>query len=267
MLETFRRVLRYRSLLATLTLRELKARYRGSALGFFWSLINPLLLLAVYSFVFGVAFRPAHRAGTEPYALFLVTGLFPWIWVASSWNESAVSLAANAGLIKKAVFPAELLPLVSVLANGAHFLLALPILGAALVAGHALGYPVGGWAALLLPLVVGLELVLVAGGALAFSALNAHFKDVKDILANVLTLLFFLTPVLYPLEAIPYPALRRLVAANPVTPFTLSYQQALFAGEVPEPGLWLAMAGWALAAWLAGSFLFARLRETLVEAV
>ena len=267
MLETARRILRFRSLLATLTLRELKARYRGSALGFLWSLINPLLLLAVYSFVFGVAFKPSHRAGTEPYALFLVTGLFPWIWVSSSWNEAAVSLAANAGLIKKAVFPAELLPIVSVLANGAHFLLALPILGAALAAGRALGQPVGGWSALLLPLVVGLELVLLAGGALALAALNAHFKDVKDILANVLTLLFFLTPILYPLAAIPYPALQRLVAANPVTPFTLAYQQTLFAGEVPGPMLWLAMAGWAAASWLLGSFLFGRLRETLVEAV
>ena len=266
--ETAGRIFTFKALLGTLTTRELKARYRGSALGFFWSLVNPLLLLAVYSFVFGVAFKPAAAAvSTEPYALFLVTGLFPWIWVASSLNEAAVSLSTNAGLIKKAVFPAELLPIVSVLANGAHFLLALPVLGAALAVGRALDYPVGGWTALLLPEVIVLELPLLAGAGLGLAALNAHFKDVKDLLSNALTLLFFLTPVLYPVEAIPVPALKRLVEANPFSPFTLAYRALLFDGTVPEMKIWLLMALWAFVGWTLGSLLFARLRETLVEAV
>ncbi len=267
MLGATRRILRFRGLLAALTGRELTARYRGSVLGFFWSLINPLLLLAVYSFVFGVAFRRPAGSGTEPYALFLVTGLFPWIWTSAALNEGAMSLVANAGLIRKAVFPAELLPVVTVLANGAHFLFATPILAAALVAGRFLGYPVGGWAALLLPLVILLHLPLLAGLALAVAALNVHFKDVKDILANVLTLAFFLTPILYPLDAIPFRLVRGLVRLNPFTPFTLAYQQVLFAGTVPEALLWLQMAGLALVAWWLGASLFGRLRETLVEAV
>lgn len=267
MVATASRIFRFRNLLWTLTLRELKARYRGSALGFLWSLVNPLLLLAVYSFVFGVAFKPAARGGADPYALFLVTGLFPWIWASSSLNEAAVSLQTHAGLIKKAVFPAELLPLISVLANGLHFLLALPILAAALVVGRALGYPVGGWSSLLLPVVMALQTLKLAGLALGLAALNAHFKDVKDLLANVLTLTFFLTPILYSLSAVPYATLAKAMGWNPFTPFTLAYQDLLFAGQVPGPLVWGQMALVAGLCWLAGSWLFERLRETLVEAV
>ncbi len=267
MFESVAQIVRYRGLLGTLTARELKARYRGSVLGFFWSLINPLLLLGVYSAVFGLILVPARAAGATPYAVFLVTGLFPWVWLSTSLLEGASSLLANAGLIRKAVFPAELLPLVSVSANLVHFLFALPILGLALVTGRALGYPVAGWGALALPAVILVQLPLVAGLALGLAALTAHFKDVRDILANLLTLLFFATPIIYPLRAVPSHWLRLAIRANPLTPFTLAYQQTLFAGTLPGASLWLQMIVVSLIAWLAGSWLFGRLRETIVEAV
>jgi ABC-type polysaccharide/polyol phosphate export permease len=118
-----------------------------------------------------------------------------------------------------------------------------------------------------LPAVIALELPLLAGLALALSALHAHFRDVRDILANLLTLLFFLTPVLYPLEALPAGWMRRIIWANPFTPFTLAYRQVLFTGELPGVALWLHMAALAAAAWAVGSLVFGRLRETLAEAV
>jgi hypothetical protein len=152
--------LSFRGLLATLVGRELKARYRGSVLGYFWSLVNPLLLLAVYTFVFSFVFRP-RIGGTEPYALFLMTGLFPWIWVSGSLLEGTQSLTANAGLIRKAVFPAQVLPLVPVVSNLVHFLLAVPILAGALVVGRMMGFEVGGWSALLLPAIIALELPVI----------------------------------------------------------------------------------------------------------
>src|SRR4030095_3444213 len=193
-----RKISKCRDLLRSRIGRELKARYRGSLLGFFWSLVNPALLLAVYTFVFGIVFRPRVEAeGTSPYALFLVTGLFPWIWVSSSLLEGTVGLVQNAGLLRKAVFPAALLPLVAVGSHLVPFPLALPILGTALIGGRLLGHPVGGWPAILLPLIVVLEIPLVSGLALGLAALEAHFKDVRDILANLLTLLFFLTTIIY----------------------------------------------------------------------
>jgi ABC-type polysaccharide/polyol phosphate export permease len=259
-------ILRFRGLLATLTSRELKARYRGSVLGFLWSLANPLLLLAVYTFVFSVVFQP-RASGAEPYALFVVSGLFPWIWVSTSALEGSMSLIANSGLIRKAVFPAELLPTVAVLSNLVHLLFAIPIVVVALLAGRVVGYPVGGLSAFLLPAILLLHIPMVAGLALGVSALTVHFKDVRDLLANLLTLFFFLTPILYPLDSIAHlPAVWWLVRLNPFTPFTLAYQQTLFYGVVPDPTLWVQMALVSLFAWTLGAGLFERLRETLVEA-
>ncbi|MEO8502966.1 MAG: ABC transporter permease [Acidobacteriota bacterium] len=266
MLRIARQILQFKSLLFALVGRELKARYRGSVLGFFWSLVNPTLLLAVYSFVFGYVFRPQHAGGTDPYALFLITGLFPWIWLSSSLLEGAMSLISNAGLIRKAVFPAALLPIVAVFSNLVHFLLALPVLLTALFVGRAMGYPVGGFEVLLLPVVILLELPLVCGLALGLAALNVHFKDVKDILNNLLTLLFFMTPVIYPLAAVGIKPLWVLVRINPFTPFTLAYQQLLFFSTVPDVSLWLQMILVSLLGWVLGASLFDRLSDTLVEA-
>jgi ABC-type polysaccharide/polyol phosphate export permease len=265
-------LLRFRGLLATLTARELKARYRGSVLGFLWSLANPLLLLAVYSFVFGVLFKPARgQFAAGPYALFVVSGLFPWVWLSTSTLEGSMSLIANSGLIRKAVFPAEILPLVVVLSNLVHLLLALPVVLAALVANRLLDPgSVGGslTSVLFVPLVLLLQIPMVAGLALGTSALTVHFKDVRDLLANLFTLLFFLTPILYQLEVFG-PGLslvRWVVQLNPFTPFTLAYQDLLYTGVIPQPLQWLQMALVSVLFWGIGAALFDRLRETLAEA-
>lgn len=269
MSQTLKKLLRFRGLMAVLVSRELKARYRGSVLGFFWSLVNPLLLLGVYTFVFGYIFRPAHAGEAQPYGLFLITGLFPWIWVATGLLEGTVSLTANAGLIRKAVFPAEVLPMVAVFANLVHFLFALPIVVAAMGVGRFLGHPVCGWSILLLPAVILLQLVLLSGMALGLSGLNVHFKDTRDLLNNLLTLLFFMTPIIYPLSAIAhYPLLSRIARwANPFTPYNLAYQQTVFHGTWPPAGLWLHMLVLSLGAWGLGCVLFGRLSDSLVEAV
>lgn len=262
---------RYRSLLLTLTTRELKARYRGSVLGFFWSLINPLMLLLVYTFVFNTIFatRDDYVSAYGPYALFLATGVIPWSWVQTSWLEGTQSLLANAGLIRKATFPAELLPAVSVLSNLVHLLFALPVVVLGFVVTEAFGQSTHlGPTALLLPLIVLLQLPQVAGLALGFAALNVHFKDIKDILNNLLTLLFFLTPILYSLKTLEgYPLIYRLVSFNPFAPFARGYQEAVFYGRVPSAELWLGMVLASGIVWWIGTSLFDRLSETLVEAV
>lgn len=267
MLDVTRRLLRYRGLLRTLVVRELKGRYRGSVLGFFWSLINPIVLLAVYSFVFTYIFKPRVEGG-QPYPLFLMCGLFPWIWISTSLLEGTQSLLAGAGLIRKAVFPAEVLPMVYVISNLVHFLLALPVLAGGLLVGRSMGYAVGGWSALWLPLIVGLELLVVGGFALGLAALNVHFKDVKDILANVLSVLLYLTPILFPLSWIAWKWGRWAMAwLNPFTPFSTAYQETLFQGVSPELVVVAQMFGWALVVWSVGCWLFSRLSDSLVEAV
>src|SRR4249920_980933 len=123
---------RYRGLIQSLVARELKARYRGSALGFVWSFVNPLLLLLIYTYVF-TAVMPNETEGVQPYALFMFCGILPWTWFSSSLSESANSLIAGGNLIKKVLFPAEVLPIVSVLTNMVHFFLGLLILAGFMV--------------------------------------------------------------------------------------------------------------------------------------
>lgn len=266
MVRTAQRILHYRNLLLTLTGRELKARYRGTALGFFWSLVNPLLLLGVYSLVFGVVFRPRMEV-PGPYVLFLTSGLFPWIFVSASLLEGTTSITVNGGLVKKALFPMEILPLVSLLTNLVHLVLALPILGIGLLIARLMGYRLASWSVVLLPGVVALEVFLVAGLVLGLAAMNVHFKDTKDVISHLLTLTFFLAPILYPLGSVPYPALRALIQLNPFTSFTLAYQELLYFGGVPPLALWGQMIAVGLLGWALGAWLFERLSETLAEAV
>src|SRR4051812_48251324 len=133
MFHNLARLARYRSLIQSLVARELKARYRGSILGFFWSFINPLLLLLVYSFVFKFVMPAAHDVRIEPYALFMFCGILPWTWFSSSLLESAGILISGGNLIKKVLFPAEILPIVTVLANMVHFFFGLVILAGFLI--------------------------------------------------------------------------------------------------------------------------------------
>src|SRR5580765_4616633 len=132
MLHSLAQLPRYRGLIQSLVARELKARYRGSVLGFFWSFINPLLLLLVYSFVFKHLLA-ARYEGIEHYELFLFCGILPWTWFSTSLIESSGVLISGGNLIKKVMFPAEILPIVTVLANLVHFLFGLPILVAFLI--------------------------------------------------------------------------------------------------------------------------------------
>ena len=199
MLKNLAGLWRHRALAYVLVAREMKARYRGSVLGFFWSLLNPLLMLAVYAVVFAVIFQSRSPA-TSPYALFLFSGLLPWNWLSSSLTDAASSLTTHGALLRKILFPAEVLPLVAVFAQGLHFVFALPILLAGLILG-SLGVfgpriPLGWPLVQAVPLLV-LEGVFVAGIGLLLAALTVHFRDVKDLLATALSLWFFATPIIY----------------------------------------------------------------------
>src|ERR671913_239473 len=174
MLHNLAALFRYRGLIQTLVARDLKARYRGSALGFFWSFINPLMLLAVYTFVFTVVMPTQHPIDIRPYALFFFCGILPWTWFSSSLSESANVLISGGNLIKKVLFPAEVLPIVTVLANMVHFFFGLPVLVAFLIYYQR---PVDPIELLWFPVIVLVQLVFTIGLALFLSALTVHFRD------------------------------------------------------------------------------------------
>ncbi len=262
MIAALRTLVRYRALIQSLVSRELKARYRGSVLGFLWSFVNPLLLLLTYTVVFTVIVRN-QQPDIQPYFLFLFCGILPWTWFQASLAEASGVIIASGNLIKKVLFPAEVLPTVSVLANLSHFVLGLPILLAILAWKGKLG-----WMALALPLPMLVQLVLSLGLALFLSALTVHFRDIQNILGHVLHLWFFGTPVIYSYASLAEGStLRRLLRLNPMTHVVVTYQQMLFYGRVDHwRGLLLALLVGVLA-FAAGAFLFNRLRDTLPEEV
>ena len=264
MLTHFRQLLRYRALIRALVARELKARYRGSVLGFLWSFVNPLLLLLIYNFVFTKVMPGARGDELEPYALFLFCALLPWTWFSSSLLESANVLIAGGNLIRKVMFPAEVLPIVTVLAGLVHYCLGLVVLAAFFV---YYGHPVVATNLVWLPVVVAIQLALTLGLSLLIAALTVHFRDLRDLLQNLLTLWFFGTPIIYPLSRAPESA-RWLLNLNPFTHLAVSYQDVLFR---PEP-----FAGWrrllvvgagSVVVLIVGYAVFDRLRDTLAEEV
>ena len=259
------RLARHRGLIQSLVARELTARYRGSVLGFFWSFVNPILLLLIYAFVFGVLLP---NRSVEPYALFLFCGILPWTWFSTSLLESSGSLIAGGNLIKKVLFPAEVLPIVSVLANMVHFFFGFTVLVAFLVGfRHVPDWGDLPW----VPVVVAIQLIFTLGLAFILSALTVHFRDVRDLLSNLLTLWFWATPIVYPWTYEPLaaqPLFQWLVRLNPFAQLAIAYQDLLFFRGSFSHLPWLVLTGGvSLVVLLGGYWLFDRLRDSFEEAV
>jgi ABC-type polysaccharide/polyol phosphate export permease len=263
LLDNLRQLPKYRGLIQSLVARELKARYRGSVLGFFWSFVNPLMLLLVYSFVFSTI-MPNTTKGIQPYALFMFCGILPWTWFSASLSEATNSLISGGNLIKKVLFPAEVLPFVSVFTNMVNFFLGLLILVPSLIFYGRLHFSFN---LLWFPVAVLVQLLFTLGLALALAALTVHFRDIKDLLANILTLWFFATPIIYSWTQDNVKAYKSLFDLNPFTHLAISYQEILFFGIVGHWKWLLALGIYSVAQFLVGYWLFDRLRDSFAEAV
>jgi homopolymeric O-antigen transport system permease protein len=265
MKQAFITLFKHRQLLYTLVVRELKARYRGSILGFFWSFANPLLLLIIYTIVFSYILEQ-RDPDTNPYSLFLFCGILPWTWFTSSLLTAANSVMEGGTLIKKILFPAEVLPFVSVISNLVHFLLGLPILFIFMII-YQKGWT---WNFFFFPVIIFIQLIFTLGLGLYLSALSVHFRDIKDLLANFLTLWFFTTPIIYPntFKAIQNSQyFKYVIKFNPMTYFMMGYQKAFFYGEAPSAKHLLIMFFGSVLIFLTGYSLFDRVRDSFAEEV
>jgi lipopolysaccharide transport system permease protein len=264
LLRNLRQLFRYRGLIQSLVARELKARYRGSVLGFLWSFINPLLLLLIYTFVFSVIL-PNRNELAQPYAVFMFCGILPWNWFSSSLMEASGSLVAGGNLIKKVLFPAEILPLVNVLANMVHFFLGLLILALFLIVYRHWPDPAG---LVWFPVAVLVQLVFTSGLALFLAALTVHYRDIRDLLSNLLMFWFFATPIIYPWQDPNVSRFKWLFDLNPFTHLAVSYQEILFFYGPVGHAKWLVALGVAsIGIFLGGYWFFDRLRDSFAEAV
>jgi ABC-type polysaccharide/polyol phosphate export permease len=212
MLTTLSELFAYRALIQVLVVRDLKARYRGSLLGFLWTFLNPILLMTTYTLIFSVYMR----VEMENYAVFVMTGLLPWLWFSSSLQMGATSVLDGGALLKKVFFPPQVFPAVIVLTNFANFILSLPLLFGFLL---LFGVRVGWTLVALLPLMV-IQLVLTYGLTLIVAAVTVRYRDVAQLLTNFLLVWFFVSPILYPVNLVP-PEFAALVIVNPMAPLLM----------------------------------------------
>lgn len=257
-------VARSRTLYRNLVRREVRQRYKGSALGLAWTLINPLIVVAAYSLVFKFLFG----SPIPNYALFLFVGLMVWTIFYGGITVAAQSLVANAALVTKVRFPREILPLASMTANGV-------IAGAMLVIALPLCIWLGpgfGWPLVALPAFLVLTLIATAGVGLLLSSLNVYFRDVEHILMAIGVPWFFLTPIFYSYATLPPAAAQHqtlvnvLHWGNPVSPFVITIQDTLFFGTWPGLADTIYCVVAAAVFLVAGTFTFGRLeREMAVE--
>jgi lipopolysaccharide transport system permease protein len=259
MLRNLRELYLYRGLLLSLTQRELKARYRGSVLGFLWTFLNPTMQMLVYSLLFSVWMRQQ----IEHYTYFVFIGLLPWIWFSSSVGGGASAISDRRDLLTKVRFPAQVLPATVVATNLINYVLALPLL---LLLGLLFGH-LPSWHIILFPVVVFVQLWVTLALAYLFSAINVTFRDLQQLLSNVLTMWFFVTPIFYRAENIPERFRDIVLLANPMAVMVTSYQAIFYEHRVPAAGplaMWMGIA--VVLLWLA-SGLFERRREEFAEVV
>jgi lipopolysaccharide transport system permease protein len=253
----YRDMSRYKALVHALVVRHLSSRYRGSMLGFLWTLLSPLCLMAVYTLVFTFYVRGFE---VDHYPIFLFVGLLPWIWSSSALNEGTGAVVASGHLITKSMFPPQILPLVSVVTTMINFVLSLPLLFLFMALS---GRPFHA-TLLLVPVVVVIHLLLLLGLVLVLSALNVFYRDVQHLIANVLTLIFFLCPIIYPATSVPE-KFQVTLAYNPLAALTILYHNLIIDGVIPELSLVLPLIAATAISLIIGAVVFDRFREGFAE--
>lgn len=260
-------------LLTNLTLRELRSKFKRSALGWLWSIINPLSSIAIYGIVFGVILATdppvGDPSGLDSYAMFLVCGLLPWTYLANGLSGAAGSIVANEGLVKKVYFPRWVLPASTVLSWLASFGVELLVLAAVLALfGNIVITSVP-----MILVVVAIQTAFVFGLGMLLAGANAYFRDVQHFLGIALNAWFYTTPILIPASVIPeqYEAfgftfpLHDIFSLNPMAAFVEAYRNLFYDQRGPTFACMVEITIWAVVAVVVGVLVFRRLEPRLAE--
>lgn len=233
----FEHLFQYRELLGNLVIRDLKVRYKNSVLGILWSLMNPLLMMVVFTVVFTVM-APVRSASVKNFPVFVLCGLLPWNFFTASVIGSTISIVVNAPLIKKVYFPREILPLSMILANLVNFFIALLVLFAMIA---AFGIPFTPWL-LFLPVVILIQIIFTMGIGFFLATINVFYRDTQQIMDVLVLAWFFVTPIIYPIDILPrnYELLgfnldvwRLAYILNPMASLIATYRVILYTGAPP----------------------------------
>lgn len=262
-----------RELVVNLTLREVRGKYKRTALGQFWSLLNPLATMVIFTIVFGVLLRvevpPGDPSGLDVFALWLMCGLIPWSFMSNAVTGGMSALVTNANLVTKVYFRREVLVAANVFALDVTFATEMLVLSAALLIFGSMVLP---W----LPVVIISMLVLTAfalGLALMLAVANVYFRDTQHFLSIFMQFWFYATPIVYPVSLVPDRGdvlgislpLRSLYELNPMEHFVAVFRSLLYDGRFPELGDVLYTVGAAVVVLAAGWAIFQRYEPRLAE--
>lgn len=255
MITLVREIVRYHELIWALALKELRIRYKRSMLGFFWALLNPLLMMIVLTLVFSHVMR----VPVQHYSIFLISALLPWTFFSQSLSYSVESIVGNGELLKKVYVPKAVFPLAAVLSNVINFLLSMIPLALLLV---VLRFPFH-WTWVYLPLPMLGLLLFTAGFGLFFAAANVFFRDLTHILQIVLSAWFYLSPVIYSVDFVPQ-RYQWMLHLNPILYVLNGFRLAIYYGRLPTPQSSALSVGIGLAALWLGHLFFRRVQDSLV---
>ncbi len=262
-----------RELLANLTLRELRGKYKRSTLGWTWSLLNPLATMAIYTMVFSVILKVqppvGEPSGLHSFPFFLLCGLLPWNFLSAGLGASIGSLVANGNLIKKVYFPREVVVASTVLAGVVAFLIELGVLAVALLLVRNFVLP---WIPGVI-LLVALLTVFMLGLGLALSVFNVYFRDVQHLFAILMQLWFYATPIVYPPELVPERAhvfgvllpISGLYSLNPMVVFVRDFRACLYDLRFPPMSDLAYLSVVSVAMLVVGAWVFTRFEPRLAE--
>ena len=253
---------KYRELLYFLTWRDVLVRYKQAVVGVAWAALNPLLTMVVFTVVFNMALGIKSPSADVPYAVFSFSGLLPWNFFAGALSLSGVSLVSNANLLTKVYFPRLVIPISAVLAGlvdlGISFIVLLGLMAAYGIAPT--------WHIVFLPVFVVLAFVAALAVSLWLSALNVLYRDVQYVIPFLVQLWMFVSPVIYPIGAIPAGPLRVAFALNPMTGVIGGFRWALLGQPLPGGYLWISLAAVALL-FVGGLFYFKRIERVFADVV
>ena len=253
MLEIFR----YRDLVMALVSRELKVRYRRSAIGFLWTMLQPLMMMLVLQAVFNSIFKVRLDYGNYP--VYAMAGILFWNFFSQSIVASMNSLRGNAALLKKLPIPREIFPLATVISGVVNLCFAIvPLLLILLVTHHPLTP-----ALFFLPVSILLAALFTLGAGLLLSPLAVFFTDVVELIGVVLSILMYLTPVIYPMSILKGSRYLPIVRFNPVRSILEVFRDPIYQGEIPPPTHLAVCVGIAIAALALGAFAFRRTSDRI----
>lgn len=257
-IEKCKEIYSYRHMLYTLVKQDISGRYKGSFFGFLWTLLNPLLMLCVYSLVFQFVFK----TGIEHYSVYLFICLMPWNAFANSIAVGTTCVTSNASILKKVYFPREVMPLSVIISNTIqYFLSAIIIFIALIVSGVGVS-----WVAVFLPVIVLVQAIFTLGVVMILSAANVYIRDVQYIMNPVMMIWMYACPILYSVDMVPQKFLS-LYMLNPMTRIMQAYQSILYNQTMPDMKSLAIVFGIAVVVLIIGCLTFNKLQRRFAEEV